>query len=250
MLSWATESLIEDGRAQSDIRQGVTLEVFGEGLSMGPLNDADEGRWSSAQGDIKYDPIEWTTLGEYLEHLERAGVSPNVASFVGAATVREHVLGNDDRAPTPAELDADAGARRGRDGRRRARRRLAALIYAPGVLREDRRADRAGQGGRASAARTSRTCAARATRCSKRSTSPDDRRATAGVRGEIYHLKAAGRTNWPKLEARSRASRRAQRDRARVTANMYTYTAGATGLDACDAAVGAGRRLRRVERHG
>ena len=100
MLSWANESLIEDGRAQSDIRQGVTLEVMGEGWSMGPLNDAMKAETHAAQGDIKY-PVKWTTLGEYLEHLEKRGVSPNVASFVGATTVRVHELGAGDVDPTP-----------------------------------------------------------------------------------------------------------------------------------------------------
>ncbi len=108
MLSWANESLIEDGLGQSDIRQGVTLEVFGEGSSMGPLSEAmKEGKLES-QGDIRY-PIEWTTLGEYLEWLTGRGVAPNVASFVGATTVRIHVLGYEDRAPTEAELEEMRG---------------------------------------------------------------------------------------------------------------------------------------------
>ena len=102
MLSWATESLLEDGRAQSDIRQGVTLEVMGEGFSMGPLTDTMKEELA-AQSLLGH-PIEWTTLGEFLEHLERRGVSPNVASFVGSATVREHELGYDDRAADRAEL--------------------------------------------------------------------------------------------------------------------------------------------------
>ena len=104
MLSWANESLIHDGRSESDIRQGVTLEVFGEGESMGPLNDAMKRKLRERQNDIKYD-IEWTTLGEYLSYLERRGISPNVASFVGATTVRIHELGYEDRAPTPDELE-------------------------------------------------------------------------------------------------------------------------------------------------
>src|SRR6185436_11295797 len=128
MLSWATESLLEDGRSQSDIRQGVTLEVMGEGFSMGPLTDEMkeevEAQWLLGH------QVEWTTLGEYLEHLERRGVSVNVASFVGSATVREHELGAEDRPPTPAELArmqqlvADA-MREGAVGL------AAALIYAP-----------------------------------------------------------------------------------------------------------------------
>jgi len=103
MLSWANESLIEDGCSQSDIRQGVTLEVMGEGWSMGPLNEAMKVERTRRQGDIRY-AIEWTTLGEYLDYLVRCGVSPNVASFVGSSTVRIHVLGHEDRAPTPDEL--------------------------------------------------------------------------------------------------------------------------------------------------
>ncbi|HZY10732.1 MAG TPA: D-aminoacylase, partial [Bacteroidota bacterium] len=104
MLSWATESLIEDGKSQSDIRQGVTLEIFGEGWSMGPLNDTMKKEVLEMQGDIKYD-IRWTTLGEYLDYLVKRGISANIASFVGATTVRIHVLGYADRPPTPVELD-------------------------------------------------------------------------------------------------------------------------------------------------
>ena len=105
MLSWATVSLIADGRSQSDIRQGVTLEIFGEGVSMGPLNDAMKREMVEEQGDIKF-PVDWTTLGQYLDHLAARGISPNVASFVGAGTVRRHVLGENDVYPTPAQLAA------------------------------------------------------------------------------------------------------------------------------------------------
>ena len=103
MLSWAVEDLIEDGRSLGDIRQGVTLEVFGEGYSWGPLNDAMKADLAARQGDIKYD-IEWTTLGDYLDYLVEKGVSPNIASFVGATSVRIHEIGYDDRAATPDEL--------------------------------------------------------------------------------------------------------------------------------------------------
>src|SRR5688572_24975355 len=104
MLSWANESLIQDGRSQSDIRQGVTLELFGEGSSMGPLNEQMKQQMKAQQGDIKFD-ITWTTLGEYLSFLEQKGVSTNVASLIGATTVRVHELGYEDREPTPAELE-------------------------------------------------------------------------------------------------------------------------------------------------
>ncbi len=104
MLSWATVSLIEDGRSLSDIQQGVTLEVFGEGESSGPLNDEMKANTLARQGDIEY-AIEWTTLSEYLEYLVDRGISTNVASFVGATTVRIHEIGYDNRPPTPDELD-------------------------------------------------------------------------------------------------------------------------------------------------
>src|SRR5207247_5586683 len=104
MLSWATESLVQDGRSQSDIRQGVTLEIMGEGESMGPLNKAMKKEMVERQGDINY-PVKWTTLGQYLEYLVKRGVSCNVASFVGATTVRIHEIGYIDRPPTPEELE-------------------------------------------------------------------------------------------------------------------------------------------------
>src|SRR5213076_3410504 len=105
MLSWATESLLQDGRSQSGIRQGVTLEVMGEGESMGPLNKAMKKEMVERQGDINY-PVKWTTLGQYLDYLARRGISCNVSSFVGATTVRDYVIGEDDKDPTPEQLDS------------------------------------------------------------------------------------------------------------------------------------------------
>jgi len=105
MLSWANESLIEDGKSQSDIRQGVTLEVMGEGESMGPWSDSLKAYEKSLQSDIKYD-ITWTTLGQYLDYLAKRGIATNVGSFVGATTIRENVIGFADRPPTPTELDS------------------------------------------------------------------------------------------------------------------------------------------------
>jgi len=224
MLSWATESLLEDGRAQSDIRQGVTLEVMGEGFSMGPLTDEmkEEVEAQSLLGH----PVEWTTLGEYLEHLDRRGVSPNVASFVGSATVREHVIGADDRAPTEDELArmqqlvVDA-MREGAVGL------AAALIYAPAFYAQTDElialARPAGlyithlrsEGDALLEALEEFLTIVR----------------TAGVRGEIYHLKVAGRKNWSKLEALIERVEAEQRGGLELTADMYTYTAGATGLD-------------------
>src|SRR5687767_819106 len=102
-LSWAVETLIYDGRAMSDIKQGVTLEIFGEGNSMGPVNNRIREEMIKTQGDIRYD-VTWKTLGEYLDFLVKKGISPNVASFIGATTAREYVIGYDDVAPTPEQL--------------------------------------------------------------------------------------------------------------------------------------------------
>jgi len=144
VLSWSTESLIADGRGVSDTRQGVTLEIFGEGWSMGPLTPAMKATALERQSDIKY-PIEWTTLGEYLDFLVRRGITPNVASFVGATTVRIHELGEADVQPSATQLA------RMQDVVRAAMREGAlgvgaSLIYPPGVLRQDGRAARARSG--------------------------------------------------------------------------------------------------------
>jgi N-acyl-D-amino-acid deacylase len=224
MLSWATESLLEDGRAQSDIRQGVTLEVMGEGFSMGPLTDRmkEEVEAQSLLGH----PVEWTTLGEYLEYLERRGVSPNVASFVGSATVREHVIGADDRAPTEAELaemqQLVVGAMcEGAVGL------AAALIYAPAFYAQT-----------AELIALARPAGMYITHLRSEGDALLEALdefltivRTAGVPGEIYHLKVSGQKNWPKLEALIERVEAEQRAGLELTADMYTYTAGATGLD-------------------
>jgi N-acyl-D-amino-acid deacylase len=224
MLSWATESLIEDGRAQSDIRQGVTLEVMGEGFSMGPLTDSmkEEVESQSLLGH----PVEWTTLGEYLEYLERRGVSPNVASFVGSATVREHELGSDDRPPMEAELMrmqrlvVDA-MREGAVGL------SAALIYAPAFYAKTEEL--------VALARPAGMYITHLRSEGDALLEAFDEFLTivrsAGVRGEIYHLKVAGRANWPKLDTLIERIEAEQRNGLEITADMYTYTAGATGLD-------------------
>ena len=228
MLSWATESLIVDGRSQADIRQGVTLEVFGEGWSMGPLTDAMKKEIREQQGDVKYE-LEWTTLGEYLDFLVRRGISPNVASFIGATTVRIHELGYEDRAPTPAESD------RMKNLVRQAMREGAlgvgsSLIYAPafyaktGELVELSRA--AGESGGMYISHM-------------RSEGNDLLEAVdelisiareAGVPAEIYHLKAAGGENWPKMDAVIAKVNEARAAGLKISANMYLYPAGATGL--------------------
>jgi N-acyl-D-amino-acid deacylase len=230
MLSWANESLLEDGRSQSDIRQGVTLEVMGEGWSMGPWNEAMKEEASRLSGDIKFD-IEWTTLGEYLRHLENRGVSTNVASFVGATTVRIHEVGYADRAPTPEELARMEGlvAQAMEEG---ALGVGSSLIYAPAFY--------------SSTEELIALCRVAARYGGRyishmRSEGADLLGAVeelitiareAGIGAEIYHLKAAGRDNWDKLETVFGMVEAARAEGLDVTADMYTYTAGATGLDA------------------
>ncbi|WP_395683919.1 amidohydrolase family protein [Dokdonella sp.] len=231
MLSWATDTLIEDGRGLSDIRQGVTLEVFGEGWSYGPLNEALKQEMKSQQGDIRYD-ITWTSLGDYLGFLEHKGVSPNVASFVGATTVRQYVLGSANRAPDAAELA------RMQDLVREAMHEGAlgvgsSLIYAPAAYAKTDeltalvRAAADSGGGYISHMRSEGD---------RLLESVDElvgiARAT-GARAEAYHLKAAGAANWPKMAQAIARIDAARAEGLSVGANMYAYTAGGTGLYAC-----------------
>ncbi|OGT93058.1 MAG: aminoacylase [Gemmatimonadetes bacterium GWC2_71_9] len=230
MLSWANEDLIQDGRSQGDIRQGVTLEVMGEGESMGPLTDSMKAEAARQQGDITY-PITWTTLGEYLDTLVGRGISTNVASFVGATTVRIHEIGYADRPPTPEELQ-----------RMRALVRQAmdegalgvgsSLIYAPGFYAgTDELVALAEEAGRSGGMYISHMRSE-----GNRLLEAVDELITvarrARVPAEIYHLKAAGRANWGKLDSVIARVERARAEGLRITADMYTYTAGATGLDA------------------
>jgi N-acyl-D-amino-acid deacylase len=230
MLSWATESLIEDGRSQSGIRQGVTLEIFGEGSSMGPLNETMKAQDRAEQGDIRYD-ITWTTLGEYLEHLETKGVATNVASFIGATTVRIHELGHEDREPTGAELE-----------RMRALVRQAmeegalgvgsSLIYAPAFYAKTPElvalAEEAGRFGGMYISHMRSEGNAVLEAVHELITIARE----AGVPAEIYHLKLAGADNWPKLDSVIAKIDAARAEGLDITTDMYLYTAGATGLDA------------------
>lgn len=230
MLSWANESLVEDGKSESDIRQGVTLEIMGEGESMGPVNEKMKKELLERQTDIKY-PLEWSTLDEYLRFLERRGISTNVASFVGAATIREYVIGYENRAPTPDELE------KMRTLVREAMEEGAlgvgsALIYAPGFYAKTDElielckvispfggmyiSHLRSEGNGLMEALDEFLLIAR----------------EANVSAEIYHLKQSGKSNWKKLDAVIEKVEAARRSGLRVTADMYTYTAGATGLDA------------------
>ena len=230
MLSWANESLIHDGRSQSDIRQGVTLEILGEGNSMGPLSAAMKRDMRDGQGDIKFD-IEWTTLGEYLEYLQRRGVSTNIASFVGTATVRIHALGYEDRAPSPGELERmrKLVAQAMEEG---AVGVSSALIYAPGVYaKTDELIALAEVVGRYGGMYISHL----RSEGNNVLNALDELITTArkaNVAAEFYHMKAAGQPNWGKLEAMIEKVEKARAEGLRITADMYNYTAGATGLDA------------------
>jgi N-acyl-D-amino-acid deacylase len=230
MLSWATESLLEDGRAMSDIKQGVTLEVMGEGWSMGPLNEDMKKEMKASQGDITFD-IPWVSLGEYLRHLEQKGVSPNVASFVGATTVRIHELGYEDRAPTAEEL------MRMEEHVRKAMREGAmglgsSLIYAPAFYAQT---DELIALCKAAAEHNGMYITHMRSEGNRLIESVDeviDISLKARIPAEIYHLKAAGASNWPKMKDVAIKLLNARERGIPVTTNMYTYTAGSTGLDA------------------
>src|SRR6266478_2908267 len=231
MLSWSNESLIQDGRSQSEIRQGVTTEIMGEGESMGPLNDRMKTRLVREQTDIKFE-IKWNTLAEYLHYLEKRGISCNVASFLGATTVREYVIGLGDKQPTPEQLD---------QMRELVRKEMEAgalgigtsLIYPPAFyakteeLIELCKVAAKYQGKYISHMRSEGSRLLEALdeliRISRE----------AKIPAQVYHIKASGRENWAKEDELLARIEQAQKEGLKVTANMYTYTAAGTGLDAC-----------------
>ena len=229
MLSWAVESLIEDGRSQSDIRQGVTLEVMGEGDSWGPLNDRIKKQLKEDQGDIKYD-IKWTSLGEYLEFLEKKGVSTNIASFVGTSTLRIYTIGYEDRDPTAEELDSmrllvRQAMEEGAVGV------SSALEYVPAAFAKN--------------AELIAMCSEVAkydgmyishirNEGNTLLESIDDLinvAKAANIRAEIYHFKQVGKSNWDKLDAAVKKIDSARSAGIRITADMYNYIASSTGFD-------------------
>jgi N-acyl-D-amino-acid deacylase len=230
MLSWSTESLLVDGRSQGEIRQGVTTQIFGEGSSMGPLTDAMKKRMIENMGDLKYE-ITWTTLSGYLRELERRGVSQNVASFIGATTIREHVIGLEDRKPTPAQLDEMRALVR-REMESGALGIGSSLIYAPAFyatteeLIELCKVAAQYRGKYISHLRSEGNRLIEAVQELIRISRE------AAIPAEIYHLKAAGRANWPKMDKVIAIVEEARNKGLKITADMYTYTAGATGLDA------------------
>ncbi len=231
MLSWSNESLIADGLSQSEIRQGVTTEIMGEGESMGPVNSRVREEMLRNQKDIHY-RIEWTTLADYLRYLETRGISCNVASFIGATTIRENVIGFEDKQPTPQQLD---------EMRALVRKEMEAgalgigtsLIYPPAFyaktpeLIELCKVAAKYKGKYISHMRSEGNQLLEALdeliRISRE----------ANIPAEIYHIKAAGKSNWPKVDELLARIEAAQKEGVKITADMYTYTAAGTGLDAC-----------------
>jgi N-acyl-D-amino-acid deacylase len=229
MLAHPEESLFADGRALSDLVQGVTLEVLGED-SMGPLNARMKELGAQRQSDIKY-PISWTTLGEYLDTVARRGIAPNIASTVGGATVRTYVLGEGDVQPTPEQLAQMRHLVR-QAMEEGALGLSTALIYSPGSYAKTPEI--------AALATESGACGgmylshmrSEGDRLLEGVDELIDIARTSGAPAEIYHLKASGKPNWDKLDAVIARVEKARADGTRITADMYTYTAGATGLDA------------------
>lgn len=230
MLSWAVEDLIVDGRSMGDIKQGVTTEIFGEGSSMGPLSDEMKQRAKAEQGDLKFD-IEWTTLAEYLQFLERRGVSPNVASYIGATTIREHVIGLEDKKATPEQMQRMRELVR-QEMQAGALGIGSSLIYAPAFY--------------APTEELIELCKVAAKYKGKYISHmrSEGNRLIEGIEeliriareanlpAEIYHLKAAGKSNWPKMDTAIALIEKARKQGLKITADMYTYPAGSTGLDA------------------
>lgn len=230
MLSWSNTSLIADGRSQSEIRQGVTLEIFGEGSSMGPLSEEMKQRALAGQGQLKFD-IPWTTLTEYLSWLEKRGVTPNVASFIGAGTIRTHVVGLEEKVATPAQLQEMRALVR-RDMEAGALGIGSSLIYAPDTY--------------ASTEELIELCKEAARYKGKYISHMRDEgeklieaveellriSREAGIPAEIYHLKASNEPNWAKMDRVIAMVRAARRRGMKITADMYMYVASSNSISA------------------
>lgn len=230
MLSWATVSLIEDGRSQSDIRQGVTTEIMGEGWSMGPLSESMKEQMRADHGDIKYD-VSWTTLGEYLQHLQDKGISCNVGSFIGAATPRIHVMGEEDRAPTAAELDSmqllvKQAMEEGAFGV------ASSLIYPPAFFAKTDELVALCKAAKPYGGMYISHMRSEANNLLPALNELITISREANIPAEIYHLKAAGKSNWHKMDSAIAMVEKARAEGLAITADMYNYEAGATGLTA------------------
>jgi N-acyl-D-amino-acid deacylase len=231
MLSWSNESLIQDGRSQSELRQGVTTEIMGEGESMGPVNDRVREHMLREQSDIKYD-IKWNTLAEYLRYLQQRGISCNVASFVGATTIRENVIGFEDKAPTPEQLD---------QMRELVRKEMEAgalgigtsLIYPPAFYAKT---DELIELCKVAARYRGKYISHMRSEGNHLYEALDELiriAREAKIPAEVYHIKAAGQKNWSKEDGLLAKIETAQKEGLQIRADMYTYTAAGTGLDAC-----------------
>lgn len=230
MLSWSVDTLIADPRSMSELKEGVTTQIFGEGDSMGPLNDRTKKQMQDDQGDIKYE-IKWTSLAEYLQFLEKKGVSQNVASFIGATTIRRYVIGDEDKQPTPEQMQ---------QMRELVRKEMEAgalgigtsLIYPPAFyakteeLIEMCKVAAKYKGKYISHMRSEGNQLIEAVNELLRISRE------ANIPAEIYHLKAAGKDNWGKMDKVLAMVEDARKKGMKITADMYTYPAGSTGLDA------------------
>ena len=230
MLSWSTESLLIDGKSESDIRQGVTLEVMGEGWSMGPLNETMKASSKASQKDYVYD-IDWTTLGEYLQSLENRGVACNVASFVGATTLRIHEIGSEDRPPTAEELErmkalAKTAMEEGAMGIG------SSLIYAPAFYADTEELIALCEVASDYGGLYISHLRSEGDYWLEAIDELLEIASEANIAAEIYHLKAGGKDNWPKWEKAVAKIDSARNAGLSITTDMYNYTAGATGLDA------------------
>ncbi|MCU0327325.1 MAG: hypothetical protein MUF45_19245 [Spirosomaceae bacterium] len=230
MLSWSTESLIHDGRSLSELTQGVTLEVMGEGDSMGPLTDSMVVDFERMQGSIKY-KVEWKTLGGYLSYLEKRGVSTNVASFVGASTVRAMELGYANRPPKPEELErmkqhVKQAMQEGAMGV------ASALIYVPGTYSTTDELIELSKVASEYGGMYISHIRSEGNRLEEGVDELIEIAKNANIHAEIYHLKAAGKQNWHKLDKVIAKIDSSRKQGLNITTDMYNYVAGATGLDA------------------
>uniref|UniRef100_UPI00404A649B N-acyl-D-amino-acid deacylase family protein n=1 Tax=Fulvivirga sp. TaxID=1931237 RepID=UPI00404A649B len=228
MLSWANTALLEDGRSQGDIRQGVTLEVLGEGSSMGPLTDSMKLDMSTDQGDIKYE-VKWTTLGEYLQYLEEKGISTNVASFVGNGTLRRYAVGNENRKATPEELDVMKGLvkqamEEGAVGI------SSSLLYAPSGYADTQELVELAKVASEYDGMYISHIRSEGSELLEAINELITISREANIAAEVYHLKASGQEYWNKLDTAIMLIEDARKEGLPVTADIYTYPASSTGL--------------------
>ncbi len=230
MLSWSPVSLIEDGRSIGEIKEGVTLEVFGEGESMGPLNPRMKKEMQEDQPVFKF-KVEWNTLGEYMQYMEKRGVSCNIASFVGATTIRNCIIGEDNREPTSAELDKmKALVRNAMD--QGALGVGSSLIYPPAFFAKTNELIELCKTAAVYGGSYISHIRSEGNKLNEAVEELITIAKEAKIHGEIYHLKAAGISNWGKMDSVIRRIEKARMEGIDVAANMYTYTAGATGMTA------------------